>query len=1048
MEKWFIAILMFGLVNASTICSYEGPDVSEDYVQVSNFLVEGPSEIKPGDEITVKFTVRNIGLEDLYLNSDGIFVATLDPDSEDASFGFTRQNDILRAPHFTYTAQGDVIYDDVMVESTIIVDKEGEWILWPSYHLSVVGEEKYGPSKWHACYFTVYPTVQDEDMDGVPDDEDNCPNTYNPAQTDVDMDGIGDECDELDDRDLDKDGVKDIIDNCPERYNPSQTDRDNNGVGDACEQPILHLEQKPSNPDKDDIVTFNVVASDASVKWIAIWVNNKKVKECNSSSCEYTGGPFIEGVYIFTAQGEDDENNTVQPGNVYIEGVSYDISQRIPSETCPACPEIEGLGECISQTCNGPDFSDIDPYDYDVVRVGCQYSEQGSTTPLVFFTVEGSENNGSSGVYGDYCSNNALVEYYCQGNQVLERIYECPSECRSGECVCSDTDEGREYYVKGNVGEYEDKCETMQGYIEYLKEYYCDVDGKIGFEYVMCPCNDGACRCIDTDGNNKYVKGHITEPSGATDYCLNDDTLIEYNCGQGGIEEITIFCQYGCEDGRCLCTDTDDGIDYYTAGSAGLGISDVCLDNSTLREYYMSVRNGICTPYYVDVQCPNGCEDGECIPSCSDGVQNQGEEGVDCGGPCPAECTECLLTVCAAREGETYCTSVPNLGSGSHANIFRVNTQIVQDTAAQALMEYADCLKDDWCRGTLPTVARITSYTAARQRYSLCEDELELRGGNYSLVSSECRDILLAGKPDTERYDFSEITADILSMDSNAIMEAVGYYVDKHMQYMYDGDSGSINACDIDEGELGEQNAVYTISNSGSRSGKISNIFLFKITSSAEGYADTLNSGMITYELRQRFNATGHPLSNNPRVSAEDYGWFINDDENYRLEYIIPENDSEEPYINAYLVWAKECPKDYCGDCEDHAILRAALMYALGISSDCAYCADHYDGYWGGGHTFNLVLYRNKWRVMDYGRLGKYFWDDSWDQHNPNNVWNNRRGTFYCPDWIDNLGDGHWDCGCDKTSPPKNYVRGDECPVERQDGIPSKLQTYRADICP
>src|SRR5690606_2026481 len=27
-------------------------------------------------------------------------------------------------------------------------------------------------------------------------------------------------------------------------------------------------------------------------------------------------------------------------------------------------------------------------------------------------------------------------------------------------------------------------------------------------------------------------------------------------------------------------------------------------------------------------------------PSCSDGIQNQGETGVDCGGPCPNPCTD------------------------------------------------------------------------------------------------------------------------------------------------------------------------------------------------------------------------------------------------------------------------------------------------------------------------------------------------------------------------------------------------------------------------
>jgi len=118
------------------------------------------------------------------------------------------------------------------------------------------------------------------------------------------------------------------------------------------------------------------------------------------------------------------------------------------------------------------------------------------------------------------------------------------------------------------------------------------------------------------------------------------------------------------------------------------------------------------------------------------------------------------------------------------------------------------------------------------------------------------------------------------------------------------------------------------------------------------------------------------------------------------------------------------CPTLFCGDCEDHAILREALMRVLGVSWRCAYCADHYDSYWGGGHTFNLVYYRNKWRIMDYHSLGHYFSRSRyWIEHDPDNAWNDHVGEYWCPDWeSDPL---CWIC-CNHN-PPRNYDGGETC---------------------
>ena len=96
---------------------------------------------------------------------------------------------------------------------------------------------------------------KDEDGDGIENDKDNCPKTFNPIrplddgkQPDSDADGKGDVCDvcpldantdtctKFDPDDIDGDGKKGADDNCPDTANKDQTDKDGDGKGDACDE--------------------------------------------------------------------------------------------------------------------------------------------------------------------------------------------------------------------------------------------------------------------------------------------------------------------------------------------------------------------------------------------------------------------------------------------------------------------------------------------------------------------------------------------------------------------------------------------------------------------------------------------------------------------------------------------------------------------------------------------------------------------------------------------------------------------------------------------
>jgi hypothetical protein len=298
---------------------------------------------------------------------------------------------------------------------------------------------------------------------------------------------------------------------------------------------------------------------------------------------------------------------------------------------------------------------------------------------------------------------------------------------------------------------------------------------------------------------------------------------------------------------------------------------------------------------------------------CADGIQNQGEEGIDCGGPCPTVCQDCWARV--------------SIGSAEDAGYFSLYSPRVFATARLALFEYANCLRDPACRSTLAVY--------------------------------------------DPNLDYSTVTANLLAGNTDYIMEAVAYYVDKYTQYMFDDD------CDICDGD-GVMTAEDMILYSGSR------------------------YGVLTDDVPCIDPFLGMPLT--------------------------------------CKLWGN-CEKLYCGDCEDHAVLRGALMRVLGISHTCAYAADHYNGYWGEGHTYNLVFYRSKWRIMDYGRLGSAFFHYNHSSaHSSNNVWNDHVGEYWCPDWISDP--ACWICcNTDPYSLTQNYADGPVC-------NPNSTRNYYIDCAP
>lgn len=103
-------------------------------------------------------------------------------------------------------------------------------------------------------------------------------------------------------------------------------------------------------------------------------------------------------------------------------------------------------------------------------------------------------------------------------------------------------------------------------------------------------------------------------------------------------------------------------------------------------------------------------------------------------------------------------------------------------------------------------------------------------------------------------------------------------------------------------------------------------------------------------------------------------GWDFPIPANYTIRY------TGDPRCN--------CPTDYCGDCEDHAILRAALLRALGFSPSCIW--DTIDN--PVTHEYNVVVYEGAFRLMDYGPITSWLNAHTWSSHKSYYGWNENHG--------------------------------------------------------
>lgn len=112
-----------------------------------------------------------------------------------------------------------------------------------------------------------------------------------------------------------------------------------------------------------------------------------------------------------------------------------------------------------------------------------------------------------NGVYykhWDFCNFTDVIEYYCDGNSYDFEVFDCTingTDCYDGACVfestaegCSDSDGGKNYYVKGTATDGSTSLSDHCNPDGTLTEKYCSGD-EIKWHSYDCPgeCINGAC---------------------------------------------------------------------------------------------------------------------------------------------------------------------------------------------------------------------------------------------------------------------------------------------------------------------------------------------------------------------------------------------------------------------------------------------------------------------------------------------------------------------------------------------------------------------------
>jgi hypothetical protein len=450
-------------------------------------------------------------------------------------------------------------------------------------------------------------------------------------------------------------------------------------AGQRVTTPLLEVNCTPQKPVLGDEITCDVTAEPGSgIARIDVWTDGSLARTCLAASCQYTTPPVDEapeitvvgmasagtlaiegdagvaGRYASVGGGTDSDGDGISDwrdncdtvANPGQEDTDRDSVGDVCDSCCPACDTSMTGDEreyCCSQT---------DSFGYPSPYTCWDSLTRGDGRDAIWYWEDFYTTIGSDGC-GCYDSDSGANDPYSRGYVLNETVeggscgfdsFGHPTGCTARRSQCSSPRP--------------DTCRDLST----VREYSCGPTGWFSTD-VRCgadtACSNGMCQCQDSDGGWNYYDGGSAR--GYTDACTDADTLREYGCGSAGggntytPDHQDVTCPRGCVEGRygygaaCRCEDTDGGLDFDTAGEVPgyysdlshfntEGARDRCIDEQTLLEYDTTETDTECIITNVTHTCEGKCELGACHrPTCTDGIMDGDEEGVDCGGDC-ADC--------------------------------------------------------------------------------------------------------------------------------------------------------------------------------------------------------------------------------------------------------------------------------------------------------------------------------------------------------------------------------------------------------------------------